>query len=484
MKEQSAQNLLSARYGERQVTIGVDGSDELRRLSNARLLVCPGCKAPLVLHAGHLRAHHFAHLPGAVCSVPQTEPETPEHRAGKLLLARWLRQCLPDAQITVEAHIVETNQRADLLVVLPILLPTQSAPPVREGNDGPGPNPASGQSYLQDKTVNRFVAREQAFLPLQQRVAIEYQCANMTAREWRRRHQLYRNAGIQDLWILGGSRLIRDTAPISAASASVVPASVVPALPQSPVSNTTRIRTSDLERGLLWDGAPLLFLDAVGDQMAVESLVRFRPDVDAQAVRPAGRLTARPLLDLPFPFALLAWPDAGHPLEKEKGERGEEKEAETARTGVQASYQLWEWLAQRHRVTPQTLPGFFGLPVRQTEAFACEPRAWQAAVYYRFIHGRVGDRWWLAEVETWTRAYLPLAHPVRLKQLQAALAEYQEILAAAGLLSLPRGYNRVHATVTDDLTTLSAPPDPDEVQRLARYRRTLSREARADYQAR
>ncbi len=504
MKEQSAQNLLSARYGERQVTIGVDGPDELRRLSNARLLVCPGCKSPLVLHAGHLRAHHFAHLPNAVCSVPQTEPETPEHRAGKLLLARWLRQTLPDAQITVEAHIVETNQRADLLVVLPILWPTQipdtqslstqsqsiqSALPVREGVSSPGPAPGMGQSYLQDKTVNRFVARGQAFLPLQQRVAIEYQCANMTAREWRRRHQLYRNAGIQDLWILGGSRLIRDTTPVSARSASVVPASVVPipAAPapvQSPVSKTTRIRTSDLERGLLWDGAPLLFLDAVGDQMALEALVRFRPDADAQAVRPAGRLTTRPLLDLPFPFALLAWPDAGHPLEREKEERGKAKEAALARTGAQASYQLWEWLAQRHRVTPQTLPGFFGLPVRQSEAFACEPRAWQAAVYYRFIHGRVGDRWWLAEVETWTRAYLPLAHPVRLKQLQAALAEYQEILAAAGLLSLPRGYNRVHATVTDDLTTLSAPPDPDEVQRLARYRRTLSREARADYQAR
>ena len=95
----------------------------------------------------------------------------------------------------------------------------------------------------------------------------------------------------------------------------------------------------------------------------------------------------------------------------------------------------------------------------------------------------MGDRWWLGEVETWTRAYLPLTFPVHLKRLQYALAEYQELLAAGGLLSLPRGYNRVNAIVTADLTTLPEPPDPQEVLRLARYRRTLAREATADYAA-
>ena len=194
MKEQSAQNFLSAQWGDRRVTIGVDAPQELRSLSNARLLTCPGCGALIVLHAGTVRTHHFAHLPGSVCSAPQTEPETEEHRAGKLLIARWLRACLPDAQIVVEAHIVETNQRADILIVLPV-------------------QTAGSEGYLQDKTVNRFVARGQAFLPLQQRIAIEYQCANMQAKEWRRRHQLYRSVGIQDLWILGGSRLIRESVP-------------------------------------------------------------------------------------------------------------------------------------------------------------------------------------------------------------------------------------------------------------------------------
>src|SRR5207247_1451574 len=82
-------------------------------------LTCPGCGAVVVLHAGAVRAHHFAHLPGAVCNLPQTEPETEEHRAGKLLLARWLRERLPDAEIVVEAYLPETGQRADVLAQLP-----------------------------------------------------------------------------------------------------------------------------------------------------------------------------------------------------------------------------------------------------------------------------------------------------------------------------------------------------------------------------
>ena len=217
--------------------------------------------------------------------------------------------------------------------------------------------------------------------------------------------------------------------------------------------------------------------------MPAENLARFRPDDNAQAMRPSGRLNTRSLLALPFPFPLMAWPNALHPektLQKQTEERrnGEENKKQST---IANDPQLWNWLIQRHRVTPETLPGFFGLHITQTMAFACEGRAWQAALYYRFIHRRVGDRWWLGEVETWARAYLPLTRPMHLPRLRAALAEYQGVLAAAGFLSLPRGYNRAHATVTDDLTTLAAPPDPEEVLRLTRYRRTLDREARTNY---
>ncbi|HZT41272.1 MAG TPA: competence protein CoiA family protein [Chthonomonadaceae bacterium] len=417
------QNLLSACHGERRVTIGRETPEELRRLSDARALTCPGCGAPVVLHAGTVRAHHFAHLPGAVCTLPQTEPETEEHRAGKLLIARWLRERLPEAEIVVEATIPETNQRADVLAIL--------------STGGRKPR----------------------------RVALEYQCADLSAREWRRRHRLYREAGIEDLWLLGGSRLIRETpsAEKKRGNASVV------------------LRTAELERALLWDGAPLLFLDAVGERLPAETLARFRPDPESQALRPSGRLPGKPLLALDFPWPLLSWPDAAHPNAPTFHSSSPVPNPQSPVRAFSSEAWLWEWLVQRFRVSEETLTPFFGLPVFGQEAFACQPRLWQAAIYYRFVHRRVGDSWWLAEIETWTRTYLPLARPTNLRQLRGALAEFQEILAAAGFLSLPMGYGRVNARITADLTTLPQPPDVQEVLRLARYRRTLAREARSDY---
>src|SRR5947209_5910342 len=103
MTDSSRQNLLSACCGDDRITIGLDHAAGARALSGARLLTCPGCRAPVVLHAGTVRAHHFAHLPGAVCTLPQSEPETEEHRTGKLRIARWLKHRLEDAEIIVEA---------------------------------------------------------------------------------------------------------------------------------------------------------------------------------------------------------------------------------------------------------------------------------------------------------------------------------------------------------------------------------------------
>ena len=429
------QNLLSACHGERRVTIGLETPEELRRLSDARALTCPGCGAPIVLHAGTVRAHHFAHLPGAICSLPQTELETEEHRAGKLLLARWLRERLPEAEIVVEATLPQTGQRADVLAIVP-----------------------KGSHKPERASAASFASR---------RVAIEYQCANLSAREWRRRHRLYREAGIEDLWLLGGSRLVRET-PVEGrkrGNASVV------------------LRTAELERALLWDGAPLLFLDAAGERLPAETLARFRPDPESQALRPSGRLTGKPLMALEFPWPLLSWPAAAHPDAPAFHPSSPVPSPQSPVPVLSSEAWLWEWLAQRFRVSDETLAPFFGLPVFGQDAFACQARLWQAAIYYRFVHRRVGDSWWLAEIETWTRAYLPLARPTNLRQLRGALAEFQEILAAAGFLSLPMGYGRVNARITADLTTLHQPPDAQEILRLARYRRTLAREARSDYLA-
>jgi hypothetical protein len=429
MRALPAQNLLVAHHGKDRVTIGLDLPETLRRLSDARSLTCPGCRGTVILHAGTVRAHHFAHLPGAVCNLPVSEPETEEHRAGKLRIAEWLRAVLPDAEVLIEAFLPATAQRADVLAVLPD----------------------------------------------QSRVALEYQCAQLTAREWRRRHQQYRDAGIKDLWLLGGSRLIT-SGPTQIDAAGAGQTSV------SSPGKTVILRTAELERRLLEEGAPLLFLDSVGVRMPGGTLARFRPEAEAQAHRPEGRLVRRPLLPLPFPFHLLDWSGRA-PFASPAAP----STASTSASGPSSStsdFWIWQWLGQQHQIAPETLPEFFGLPLPGDEAFSCRSAVWQAAIYYRFVHRRIGDRWWLGEIETWARGYLPLVQPVRLSRLRAALSNYQEALAAAGMLSLPMGYGRANARVTADLTTLSSPPDRAEILRLVRYRRTLARENAAAYGSR
>lgn len=410
-----SQNLLSACANGRRVVIGRDDLTGLRALSDARVLTCPGCGSVLILHAGSLRAAHFAHLPGAICHCPQTEPETPEHRAGKLLLQEWLMAQLPEDEIELEAHIPETGQRADVLI--------------RRG-----------------KT---------------QRIALEFQCANLSAREWRRRHQAYRDAGFRDLWLLGGSRFKRE--------------------PSSNDSKAVTLRTSELERALLWDSAPLLFLDSDGMAFPAGTVIRFSPDVSAQAQRPVGKIAARALLQTEFPFHLLDWEAAQNPVWTPAAPANSGRDNPHPARGKASDWWLWEWLAVRHRVTPESLSPFFGLELKGNAAFGVEARLWQAAVYYRFVHRRVGDGWWLREVESWARAYLPLARPCPPRLLAQALAQFQEMLAASGMLSLPMGYGKTNARILADLLTLPVPPDAAETQKLAGYRRTLAREARAEY---
>jgi hypothetical protein len=405
------------------VTIGLDSPEVLRRLSDARELTCPGCDARIVLHAGSVRAHHFAHLPKAVCSLPQTEPETEEHRAGKLLIARWLRERLPESKITVEAFMPGTKQRADVLL---------------EALD-----PRGGARVI----------------------AIEFQCANLAAREWQRRHALYHSAGIQDLWFLGGSRFRRNMSEEKPGHQAGKAA---------PGQDGCELQPGDLERVLLSEGVPLIFLDSAGTQWDEGAVARFRPAGDAQVLRPRGRVSTRLLLSLQFPWHLLDRSSGGRSaIFAAPTQSGDAVPRTTDLTA--SSVRLWQWLEQRYQVTPGTLPPLFGLPIPGQDIMLCEPKLWQAAAYYRFIHRRVGERWWIAEVETWARAYLPLAQPLPLSKLQRVLGTLQELFSAAGLLTLPTDHKRANARIAADLDSLSAPPSRDELLRLARYRRLLNR---------
>ncbi len=393
--------MLSAANLRDRVTIGAQPLEALRRLSDARALTCPLCRRLVVLKAGTIRAPHFAHMPGAVCSHPDAEPESERHRAGKAMLARWLSARLPDASIILEAPIEETGQRADLLIF--------SA----EGG----------------------------------RVAIEFQCADLGGREWKRRHALYREAAICDLWILGANRLIR---------------------------SDTGFKLGELERTLWSSSAPLLFLDPLGERLPAGHIGRLRVQGDAVAAWIHGSLSARPLDEMEFPWRLLGRGDSGPscaaslPAAATALNTSESEPVEFSGEDARLMY----WLRMRYRLAGDSLPAFFGIPVRGAEAIGCSPQVWQACVYYRWVHERLGEAWRLEEVNVWARKHLPIAVPTGRLALKA-LEEYQALLAAAGFLSIPHG--KGSARVQACLDTMDREPDPATAQRIAAYRRTLSR---------
>ena len=395
------QSMLFADANGARVIIGQHSLGQIRELSDSRALRCPACGEAVVLKAGPIVAPHFAHLAGSDCSHPDSEPETVAHRAGKALLADWAGAALPNAKVTPEACIMETGQRADVLIEL-------------EGR----------------------------------RVALEYQCADLSGREWLRRHRLYRGAGVRDLWILGAARCRAVDGVLCA---------------------------GELEIALARFGAPLLFFDCAGEIFPEGCVARFRPR-NRTGRQISGRFAVRPLQELQFPWKMLDWPlkaplsaaPISRPPRTVRSAPGVVMES-SADAGVA------RWLETRHHVKPDTLARVFGMPVAAQEVFACSAALWQAAVYYRFIDGQVGRSWWIGEVETWARRYLPLAfnNPALLRR---ALTGYQAILSAAGFLSLPVG--KGSARIVADLQTLPQPPDPISVARLAAYRRSLLWEKR------
>ncbi|HRE49036.1 MAG TPA: competence protein CoiA family protein [Aggregatilineales bacterium] len=139
------------------LTIGDQPTEAIRALSDAGLLRCPECDGAVILKAGAVRLHHFAHL--AACTNGHGEAETDSHRAGKWALYDHFR--LKSTLAALEWRLGE--QRADVYI-----------------------------EAAAEGTVGRF--------------ALEFQQANNSAAEWDTRHAGYRALGVTDCWFLGQVR--------------------------------------------------------------------------------------------------------------------------------------------------------------------------------------------------------------------------------------------------------------------------------------
>jgi competence CoiA-like predicted nuclease len=146
-------SMLTAVCGDKIISISDLDPETMKRFSNQKKLTCLDCGSPLIYKHYQTKKSHFSHHESD-CTYPFREPESIEHESGKNALLNWIHHQKIKAK--AEQYIPITQQRADIMVTDP-------------------------------------------------QIAIEFQCSPIHPDTWLYRHNLYSQANIRDIWILGYS---------------------------------------------------------------------------------------------------------------------------------------------------------------------------------------------------------------------------------------------------------------------------------------
>ncbi|KAA0765518.1 competence protein CoiA [Bacillus sp. SH5-2] len=134
----------------------------LQRMRKKERFFCIACGKEVRMKLGTQKSWHFAHKKVDSC-LAFYEAESIYHMHGKELLYRWLKR--QKFHVNIEHYLPEIQQRPDIFVE-------------RAGR----------------------------------KVAIEYQCANLSVEQLSKRTYSYWQAGIQVIWIIGGNQLKKQSA--------------------------------------------------------------------------------------------------------------------------------------------------------------------------------------------------------------------------------------------------------------------------------
>lgn len=124
---------------------------------------CPECREEVQLKLGEHRVYHFAHKQLTAC--PLASGETAYHQAGKEAIMNWLRRL--GYKPALEKYMSKIHQRPDVTV-------------------------STGSAAY----------------------AIEFQCANISRQELRKRTAGFCEAGLLPIWMIGANRLKRKSAQL------------------------------------------------------------------------------------------------------------------------------------------------------------------------------------------------------------------------------------------------------------------------------
>lgn len=151
--------MLSCIYQERKI-YAFETPDNIRDLSNQRVLLCPGCGAPVIFHRlTEKKRAYFAHKSLSGCTF--CDDETEEKKMIKEHWYKRLKELYPSAKIELEEVYFINDKK-----------------------------------YISDIVISHSN---------NQKWALEIVCNNVKEGVWEAKQDYYISSGIQDIWILGYS---------------------------------------------------------------------------------------------------------------------------------------------------------------------------------------------------------------------------------------------------------------------------------------
>lgn len=136
--------------------------ERLHHMRKTERFFCVACGKEVQMKLGKQKSWHFAHKKVDSC-LAFYEAESTYHMSGKELLYKWLKQ--QNFHVAIEHYLPEIQQRPDIFV---------------------------------EKAARK--------------IAIEYQCANLSIEQLYKRTYSYWQASIQVIWIIGGNQLKKQSA--------------------------------------------------------------------------------------------------------------------------------------------------------------------------------------------------------------------------------------------------------------------------------
>ena len=132
--------------------------ESLKKWSSKNILKCPVCGNTLEYCHGKIKIPYFRHKDKINCPYSYTIEISEEHKQGVIDIYNWIKTISGVSDVGIESWIPETKQRPDIKFRY------------------------NGDLYV-----------------------IEYQCSPISS-EYYERHELYKAAGINDIWILGAQK--------------------------------------------------------------------------------------------------------------------------------------------------------------------------------------------------------------------------------------------------------------------------------------